>query len=78
MRKEYIGCGVKVYVEGSFSAVAFCCREKPSLQDVIALEQYFGMSHQAMLWRLVSERYLEKDDMGKYGSGVMLILMNCF
>lgn len=32
--------------------------ETPSLQNVIESEQYFGMSHQAMLWRLVSEGYL--------------------
>ncbi len=28
-----------------------------SIQHVIALEQYYGMSHLAMLWRLVSEGY---------------------
>ena len=42
-----------------------------SLQNVIALEQYFGMSHQAMLWRLVSEGYLTKVDVDEYGFGVV-------
>lgn len=42
-----------------------------SLQNIIALEQYFGMSHQAMLWRLVSEGYLTKADVEEYGSGVV-------
>lgn len=43
----------------------------PSLQNVIALEQYFGMSHQAMLWRLVSEGYLTKADVDEYSFGVV-------
>lgn len=42
-----------------------------SLQNVIALEQYFGMSHQAMLWRLISEGYLTKNDWEAYGAGVV-------
>lgn len=48
-----------------------CGTKIPSLQHIIALEQYFGMSHQAMLWRLVSERYLAKADVDEYGSGVV-------
>ena len=32
-----------------------------SMQNVIVLEQYFGMSHLAMLWRLVSEGYLSQE-----------------
>ena len=42
-----------------------------SMQRVIALEQYFGMSHLAMLWRLVSEGYLPSDKVEDYSSGVM-------
>ncbi|NLT46142.1 MAG: ImmA/IrrE family metallo-endopeptidase [Thermotogaceae bacterium] len=42
-----------------------------SLQHVIALEQYFGMSHQAMLWRLVSEGYLSSDNLKDYINGVI-------
>ena len=42
-----------------------------SMQHVIALEQYFGMSHLAMLWRLVSEGYLSSGMLEDYSSGVM-------
>ena len=42
-----------------------------SMQHVIALEQYFGMSHLAMFWRLVSEGYLSSDALEDYSSGVM-------
>ena len=42
-----------------------------SMRDVIALEQYFGMSHLAMFWRLVSEGYLSRDKLEDYSSGVM-------
>ena len=53
-----------------------CGTNPPSLGDVIALEQYFGMSHQAMLWRLVSEGHLTKEDIGRYGSVVVLAAKN--
>ena len=42
-----------------------------SMRHVIALEQYFGMSHLAMLWRLVSEGYLYSNQLKDYSSGVM-------
>ncbi|MBR3170860.1 MAG: ImmA/IrrE family metallo-endopeptidase [Lachnospiraceae bacterium] len=42
-----------------------------SMQNVIALEQYFGMSHLAMLWRLVSEGYLSKEKLDDYNYGVI-------
>jgi Zn-dependent peptidase ImmA (M78 family) len=42
-----------------------------SIKHVIALEQYFGMSHLAMFWRLVSEGYLSSDKLEDYSSGVM-------
>ncbi len=41
-----------------------------SMQQVIALEQYFGMSHLAMLWRLVSEGYLSQDRFDDYSYAV--------
>ena len=40
--------------------------------NVIALEQYFGMSHQAMLWRLILEGYLNRNDWDAYAAGVVL------
>ena len=40
------------------------------LSDIIALEHYFGMSHQAMLWRLISEGFLTKAEADNYSSGV--------
>ena len=42
-----------------------------SMQHIIALEQYFGMSHLAMLWRLVSDGYLSSDKLENYSSGVI-------
>ena len=42
-----------------------------SMQNVIALEQYYGMSHLAMLWRLVSERYLSQEELNDYSYGVI-------
>lgn len=48
-----------------------CNNNPPSLQDVIVLEQYFGMSHLAMLWRLVSEGCLDRSKLNEYSSGVM-------
>ena len=41
------------------------------MQHVIALEQYFGMSHLAMFWRLFSEGYLFADKLEDYCFGVM-------
>lgn len=46
--------------------------ERLSLRNVIELEQYFGMSHQAMLWRLVSEKYLTKKEMDGYSIRVIM------
>ena len=45
-------------------------------RHVIALEQYFGMSHLAMLWRLVLEGYLPSDKLGDYSSGVIAAARN--
>lgn len=42
-----------------------------SMSHVIKLEQYFGMSHLAMFWRLVSEGYLSSDKLEDYSHGVM-------
>lgn len=42
-----------------------------SKEHVIALEQYFGMSHLAMFWRLVSEGYLSQEKLEDYSYGVI-------
>ena len=42
-----------------------------SVRHVIALEQYFGISHLAMFWRLVSEGCLSSDKLEEYSSGVI-------
>jgi len=47
-----------------------------SMQHVIALEQYFGMSHLAMFWRLVSEGYLSSDRLEDYKHGVISAARN--
>ena len=44
-----------------------------SLVSIIEFEQYFGMSHAAMLWRLFSEGYITKEEMDSYGHGVTLL-----
>lgn len=41
-----------------------------NFENVIALEQFFGMSHQAMLWRLISEGFLTKAEADIYSCGV--------
>lgn len=48
-----------------------CGGKNPSLQNVIEFEQYFGLSHQAMLWRLVSEGYLTRLQLDTYSHGVI-------
>lgn len=47
-----------------------------SMQHVILLEQYFGMSHMAMFWRLVSEGYLSQDQFDDYRYGVISAARN--
>lgn len=47
-----------------------------SMQHVIALEQYFGMSHLAMFWRLVSEGYLSSGEFEDYTHGVVSAARN--
>ena len=47
-----------------------------TMRDVIALEQYYGMSHLAMFWRLVSEGYLSSDNLDDYSYGVISMAKN--
>ena len=47
-----------------------------TMRHVIALEQYFGMSHLAMLCRLVSERYLSREIFDDYRHGVISMAKN--
>lgn len=42
-----------------------------SLNIIITLEQYFGMSHNALLWRLKNEEYITTKDMSKYSSNII-------
>lgn len=42
------------------SAVMKFGDDELTLRDVISLEQIFGISHKAMLWRLVNDGYLKK------------------
>lgn len=42
-----------------------------SVRDVIALEQLFGMSHQAMLWRLYTDGFLSKTEKDSMNSGII-------
>lgn len=54
------------------TAIKKAAGESPlSIQHVIELEQYFGISHLAMLWRLVSEGYLSPDQLDDYSCGVI-------
>lgn len=41
------------------------------IQHVIALEQYYGMSHLAMFWRLVSEGVLSADKLDDYTRSII-------
>lgn len=46
--------------------------KKPiSLEDVIMLEQYFGVSHQAMLYRLLDEKLISKKDKDSMQRGII-------
>ena len=45
--------------------------KKLSLNIVITLEQYFGISHNALLWRLKNEEYITSKDMNKYSSNII-------
>ena len=49
------------------------CNDKEGLgiEDIIRLEQYYGVSHQAMLYRLLDEKYLTYDEFKKMESGVV-------
>ena len=48
-----------------------CKGEKPRFPEIIALEQYFGMSHQAMLYRLAAEKFISQADVENYMGGVV-------
>lgn len=41
------------------------------LEDVVRIEQYFGMSRQAILWRLVNEGYLTFDQANSMKSSII-------
>ena len=48
-----------------------CPDKKISLEHIIMLEQFYGISHQALLWRLKSENYIKDSDVRKYLSGII-------
>jgi Zn-dependent peptidase ImmA (M78 family) len=53
-------------------AVERVCRGgHPGMPEIIALEQQFGMSHQAMIWRLISEKYLTRGEQEQFINGVI-------
>jgi hypothetical protein len=41
------------------------------LEDIIRLEQYFGLSHQAMLYRLLDEGFISKDEKNSMQTGII-------
>ena len=45
--------------------------DRLGVEDVIRLEQYYGLSHKAMLYRLVSDGVLEAEEAGAMETGVM-------
>lgn len=45
--------------------------DRPGVEDVIRLEQYYGLSHKEMLYRLVSDGVLTAQDAGAMETGVM-------
>ncbi len=46
-------------------------RNQLELDDVIKTEQYFGMSRQAILWRLVNDGYLKREQANNMKSGII-------
>lgn len=45
--------------------------DRPGMEDVIRLEQYYGLSHKAMLYRLVSDGVLTAQEASAMETGVM-------
>lgn len=45
--------------------------DRPGVEDVIRLEQHYGLSHKAMLYRLVSDGVLEAEEAKSMEMGVM-------
>ena len=45
--------------------------DRPGVEDVIRLEQYYGLSHKAMLYRLVSDGVLTAQEAAAMETGVM-------
>ena len=57
-----------------YAAITKCKKNsanKLSLNDIIRLEQYFGISHQAMLIRLQNESYLTSTDVASMQGGII-------
>ena len=46
-------------------------REELSIEDMIKMEQYYGVSHKAMLYRLVSDGYISNKKINDLESGVI-------
>ena len=46
-------------------------KQQLELEDVIKIEQYFGMSRQAMLWRLINDGYLSREKADTMKSGII-------
>ena len=45
--------------------------KRMDLEDIIRLEQYFGLSHQAMLYRLLDEGFISKDEKNSMQTGII-------
>ena len=45
--------------------------KKITLELIIKLEQFYGISHQALLWRLKNENYIKSQDVKKYSSAII-------
>lgn len=59
-----------------YAAITKCKKNSPgklSLNDIIRLEQYFGISHQAMLIRLQSEGQLTSADLASMQGGIISV-----
>lgn len=48
-------------------------RKYLTVEDVVRIEQYYGVSHKAMLYRLFNEGYLEGEQIRAMGSGIIEI-----
>ena len=47
-------------------------KQELEIEDVVRIEQHFGMSRQAVLWRLINEGYLKSEKVETMKTGIIV------